>query len=68
MNNNRRDGGLAPGSAEAASKGCTCPRETNRHGQGMYRHEGIDYFLMADNCPLHGVVATNTMNIAREIQ
>lgn len=45
---------LDPGSASAYAAGCQCPRRDNHHGDGMFRHDRIDYYVLATDCPLHG--------------
>lgn len=44
----------APGSQSAIERGCGCPRTDNRNGTGLFRHDGVTYYVMAVACPLHG--------------
>jgi hypothetical protein len=49
----------APGSAAAIATGCQCPCYDNRHGAGLFRHDGITYYVMSVDCPLHGHLVEN---------
>lgn len=42
-----------PGSPEAVSQGCTCPRLDNGNGRGYLCDNG-ERFVIAGFCPLHG--------------
>lgn len=44
---------LPPGSDAAISKGCTCPRMDNGHGEGFLWNGKQSWWIAAD-CPLHG--------------
>ena len=47
---------LNPGSEEAIAAGCKCPVMENNHGRGYWlSKEGRPEFVMAGNCPLHGL-------------
>lgn len=47
-----------PGSAEAISQGCKCPRLDNAHGRGymggVRDENGALVFVVRLDCPLHG--------------
>ena len=44
----------APGGASAFAAGCQCPRCDNHYGDGLFRHDGTDYYVLSTACPLHG--------------
>ena len=47
-----------PGSQEAVSQGCKCPRMDNAHGRGYMGgfkdDDGNIVFVINHNCPIHG--------------
>lgn len=43
-----------PGSDEALRQGCRCPVLDNGHGRGSSGTDGRTWFVMAEDCPLHG--------------
>lgn len=50
----------APGSPEAAERGCSCPREENQHGKGAHivnATPGKVYFAVDSVCEMHGFEA-----------
>lgn len=47
-----------PGSVQAVSLGCTCPRIDNAHGRGYMGgakdENGDIVFVISHGCPIHG--------------
>ncbi|MEN6550098.1 MAG: hypothetical protein ABFE07_28985 [Armatimonadia bacterium] len=54
-----------PGSEEAVTQNCTCPRIDNHYGRGS--DFGPDTFVMSGDCPLHGqAVRDASLNAAKK--
>lgn len=57
---NMQLGGLhAPGSRSAINAGCRCPRMDNHYGAGIFQQDGVTYYVMNQECPLHGHAVEN---------